>query len=111
MDINGCRRSTSRQSLSSAQSVQSAAPSSTLYATQKRQIHEINLHDLRHLEYQLSPHEEPKILIRRHAVLVSLNPLRAVVLADKMLLIVPDGAETLLSMLYNYIKGEGHMCV
>ena len=62
-------------------------------------------HDLRHLESQFSPHEEPTVLVRRHAVLISFNPLRAVVMADKLMLIVPNGADALLYLLHEHMHG------
>jgi hypothetical protein len=70
-----------------------------------RSIREIQFHDLRHLENQFHTHEEPTVIVRRHAVLVSLNPLRAIVTADRLILIVPDGADALLYMLHDYMHG------
>jgi hypothetical protein len=75
-------------------------------ASSYRNIREIHLHDLRHLEHQFNPHEEPTILIRRHAILISLNPLRAVITADKLMLIVPNGADSLLYMLHEHMHGK-----
>ena len=63
-------------------------------------------HDLRYLENQFHTHEEPTVLVRKHTVLISLNPLRAIVTADRMILIVPDGADSLLYMLHDYMHGE-----
>jgi DNA gyrase/topoisomerase IV subunit A len=62
-------------------------------------ISHIRLRDLRRLEYSLNPLEEPTLLVRRHSVLLSLDPLRAIVMADKLLFIVPDGADSLISKL------------
>jgi hypothetical protein len=66
---------------------------------------EVQYHDLRHLETQFNVHEEPTVLIRRHAVLISLNPLRAIVTAGKILLIVPKGADALLYLLHEHMHG------
>jgi len=41
-----------------------------------KNVSEIHYHDLRYLENQFHTHEEPMVLVRKHAVLVSLNPLR-----------------------------------
>jgi hypothetical protein len=71
-----------------------------------RSIREIQFHDLRHLENQFHTHEEPTVIVRRHAVLISLNPLRAIVTADRLILIVPDGADSLLYMLHDYMHGK-----
>jgi len=71
--------------------------------TSHRHIREIQYHDLRHLEHQFNPHEEPTVLLRRHAVLMSLNPLRAVITADKLVLIVPNGADSLLYLLHEHM--------
>ena len=72
----------------------------------KRSVSEIQYHDLRYLENQFHSHEEPTVLVRKHAVLISLNPLRAIVTADRMILIVPDGADSLLYMLHDYMHGK-----
>jgi hypothetical protein len=70
-----------------------------------RDVKELNYNDLRYLENQFHTHEEPLILVRKHAVLVSLNPLRAVVTADKLILVAPSGAESLLYVLHDYMRG------
>lgn len=56
--------------------------------------------------HQLDTHEEPMILVRKHAVLLSLSPLRAIITADRVILSVPDGADALLYILHNYLNGE-----
>jgi Mg2+ and Co2+ transporter CorA len=66
-------------------------------------MREVQYHDLRHLESQFNVHEEPTVLVRRHAVLVSFNPLRAIVTANKILLIVPNGADALLYLLHEHM--------
>ena len=78
----------------------------------RKNVSEIQYHDLRYLENQFHTHEEPTVLVRKHAVLISLNPLRAIVTADRMILIVPDGADSLLYLLHDYMHGmEGHCSV
>lgn len=68
-------------------------------------VTELRLRDLRRLDYQFNPGEENAILIRRHAVLVAMDPLRAVVMSDRLVLIVPPGADSLLTVLDGYMKG------
>ena len=66
-------------------------------------IREIHYFDLRYLENQFNAHEEPMILVRKHAVVMSLSPLRAIVTADRIILSVPDGADSLLYMLHEHM--------
>ena len=69
-------------------------------------VSEVNLRDLRRLDFLFNPNEEKSVLIRRHAVLIAMDPLRAVIMADRLLLIVPDGADELISWLDKHMKGE-----
>jgi hypothetical protein len=64
--------------------------------------------DIRRLEYSFNPHEEPAVLIRRHAVIFSFTPLRAIVMADRLIFIVPNGADSLLKTLENHMKDWAH---
>eukprot|EP01032_Pedospumella_encystans_P012768 gene12768-14745_t len=66
-------------------------------------IGDLRLRDLRRLDYQFNPNEERSVLIRRHSVLFAMDPLRAVVMADRLILIVPDGADSLISILDKYM--------
>ena len=43
-------------------------------------VSELRLRDLRRLDYQFNPNEEKSVLVRRHAVLFAMDPLRAVVM-------------------------------
>ena len=65
----------------------------------------IRLHDLRNLEDRFSVHDEPSVRIRRHVVLISMNPIRVVVFAHKAIIIVPEGADSLLFLLQDHIHG------
>lgn len=70
----------------------------------------IQSRDLRRLDILYTPQEEPAILIRRHAVLISLDPLRVIVMWNRVVGFVPEGADTLLKTLYINMKvwdGEG----
>mmetsp|Transcript_6675 Transcript_6675/g.6980 ORF Transcript_6675/g.6980 Transcript_6675/m.6980 type:complete len:480 (+) Transcript_6675:46-1485(+) len=60
--------------------------------------------DLRRLDTLFTPQDEPAILIRRHAVLISLDPIRVIVMYDRVVGFVPDGADTLLKTLYINMK-------
>ena len=67
-------------------------------------VSELRLRDLRRLDYQFNPNEEKSVLVRRHAVLFAMDPLRAVVMANRLILIVPDGADSLITILDQYMK-------
>lgn len=62
--------------------------------------------DLRRLEY-LFTSEEPTILIRRHAVIMSFDAVRAIVLHDRLLMIVPQGADSLIELLQKHLEEFG----
>jgi hypothetical protein len=47
-------------------------------------VGELRMRDLRRLDYQFNPNEEKSVLIRRHAVLFAMDPLRAVVMANRV---------------------------
>jgi hypothetical protein len=68
-----------------------------------RGIREIQYHDLRHLENQFNIHEQPQIMVRRHCVMFSINPVKAIVTADNLYLIAPQGAEVVLQETYDHI--------
>ena len=70
-----------------------------------RDFKELQFNDLRYLMNQFHTHEEPMVLVRKHAVLISLNPLRAIVTANRLILVAPNGAESLLFVLHDYMKG------
>eukprot|EP01034_Spumella_vulgaris_P025879 gene25879-32385_t len=67
-------------------------------------VSELRLRDLRRLDYQFNPNEEKSVLIRRHAVLFAMDPMRAVVMTNRLILIVPSGADSLISILDKYMK-------
>eukprot|EP01038_Epipyxis_sp_PR26KG_P013410 gene13410-17982_t len=49
------------------------------------------LRDIRRLNFFLNTNEEKSILIRRHAVIFAMDPIRAVVMANKLVIVVPEG--------------------
>lgn len=68
-------------------------------------VREIHQHDLRYLSSRLpNQFEQPTFLIRKHVILMSLPPLRAVITAKKITLISPRGADRLLKQLHDYMR-------
>ena len=68
---------------------------------------DLRIRDMRWLE--LNYQHDPTILVRRHATLVALDPIHAIVMSDKLLLIVPPGADTLLGILGDYMNGRWYV--
>jgi hypothetical protein len=61
--------------------------------------------DMRRLVTPFSTSNEPEIIVRRHVLLLNYDPLRAIVLRDRLLVLVPDGADSLLSRLQQRVRG------
>ena len=59
--------------------------------------------DLRSLDEDFNPHQEPSVIVRRHVVLLSLEPIRAVISSTHLVLIVPLGADMFLETLDKYL--------
>jgi hypothetical protein len=67
----------------------------------------LRLRDLRRLDFETNPSEEPSILVRRHALVVTADPIRAVVMSSRVVVIVPPGGmDSILDILSKYILGE-----
>lgn len=64
----------------------------------------LRLRDLRRLDFSINNNEEMTVQVRRHCVLFSVDPVRAVLTAKTLRLIVPPGADTLMSILPEYMK-------
>ncbi len=64
--------------------------------------------DMRKLVTPFSASNEPELIVRRHAMLLNFDPLRAIILRDRAIVLVPDGADSLLVQLENRIRGESH---
>jgi magnesium transporter len=62
--------------------------------------------DMRKLVSPFSASNEPELIIRRHAMLLNFDPLRAIILRDRLLVIVPDGADSMLVALERRVRGE-----
>jgi len=64
--------------------------------------------DMRKLVTPFSASNEPELIVRRHAMLLNFDPLRAIILRDRAMVLVPDGADSLLVQLEKRIRGEPH---
>ena len=65
----------------------------------------IRIRDLRILDYNINPSDVFSVVVRRHAVLISLDPIRAIVMANKVVLMVPSGStDAPLSLLGDAMK-------
>jgi len=60
--------------------------------------------DLRRLDFHYNAEEEPIVIVRRHAVLIAFDPLRAIIMADRMIIIVPPGADSILNTLQEQMR-------
>jgi len=66
----------------------------------------VQLRDLRRLDYSYSAHEEPFIFVRKHAVIFSMTPLRAIVMADMIIFFLPDGADEIIQVLMEQLRSK-----
>lgn len=62
----------------------------------------VRVNDLLHLVHDVR-NEEPILLIRRHAVIINFYPIRAIVLADKLIMVIPKFVEDELTQLLQEI--------
>lgn len=61
--------------------------------------------DMRRLVTPFSSSNEPQLIVRRHAMLLNFDPLRAIVSKDRLLVLVPDGADSILIALEGRVRG------
>jgi magnesium transporter len=61
--------------------------------------------DMRRLVTPFSASNEPELIVRRHVMLLNFDPLRAVILRDRLLVLVPNGADSLLVDLEKRVRG------
>jgi magnesium transporter len=61
--------------------------------------------DMRRLVTPFSTTNEPELIVRRHVMLLNYDPLRAIILRDRLLVLVPDGADSLLATLEQRVRG------
>jgi magnesium transporter len=60
---------------------------------------------MRRLVTPFSASNEPELMVRRHVMLLNFDPLRAIVLRDRLLILVPDGADSILISLEKRVRG------
>ena len=60
--------------------------------------------DMRKLVTPLSSSNEPDLIVRRHVMLLNYDPLRTIILRDRLLVLVPDGADSILSDLERRVR-------
>lgn len=61
--------------------------------------------DMRRLTTPFSASNEPDIIVRRHVILLNFDPLRAIIVRDRLLVLVPEGADSLLIQLEQRVRG------
>lgn len=61
--------------------------------------------DMRRLVTPFSSSNAPELMVRRHVMLLNVDPLRAIVLRDRLLVIVPTGADSILMSLQQRLRG------
>lgn len=96
---------------------------SGVVSTEDHGITPLNQRDLRRLDPDYTLNQQTSLIIRRHAIIFAIDPIRAVILSDRILIALPKGAspmtdeqdniwkvvrdqiagtvETLLAMLFN----------
>jgi magnesium transporter len=60
--------------------------------------------DMRRLATPFSLSNEPELIVRRHVMLLNFDPLRAIILRDRLLVLVPDGADSLLETIEKRVR-------
>ncbi|VEU35378.1 unnamed protein product [Pseudo-nitzschia multistriata] len=67
-----------------------------------------NLHprDMRRLVTPFSASNEPELIVRRHVMVFNCDPLRAIITRDRLLVLVPMGADSVLKKLEERIVGN-----
>ena len=64
----------------------------------------LNVRDIRRLMAGLSTGSDMSIAVRRHVVLFNFDPLRCIILWDRLIVLVPDGADSILNTLEHNLK-------
>jgi magnesium transporter len=65
----------------------------------------IHPRDMRRLFTPFSASNEPSLIVRRHVMLLNFDPLRAIILRDRLIVLVPDGADSMLVYLEERAQG------
>jgi magnesium transporter len=70
-------------------------------------VSKLRLRDLRRLDFNFNPNDEKSFLIRRNVVLFALDPIRAVIMSNKLILFLPDGgADAIIQLLGNNLRAD-----
>jgi magnesium transporter len=80
-------------------------PASTTNTYRERLGGYLHPRDMRRLVTPFSSSNEPQLIVRRHVMLLNFDPLRAIVLRDRLLVLVPDGADSILIALEQRVRG------
>jgi magnesium transporter len=67
-------------------------------------VSSIQQRDVRRLDFQCNLQDEAIVIVRKHVVLIAFDPLRVVIMADRIILIIPDGADSLLNLIQESMK-------
>lgn len=65
---------------------------------------ELRIRDLRRLDFSANANEDITVQVRRHVVLFSADPVRAVITATKLWIVIPPGADTLMKYVDEYLQ-------
>mmetsp|Transcript_3711 Transcript_3711/g.5061 ORF Transcript_3711/g.5061 Transcript_3711/m.5061 type:complete len:460 (-) Transcript_3711:264-1643(-) len=63
--------------------------------------------DMRRLMTPFGESNEPAIIVRRHVILLNIDPLKAIVLRDRLLVFVPEGSDSILLSLEKRLRLQG----
>jgi hypothetical protein len=64
----------------------------------------LKFRDLRSLDYESHLNLDPSILIRRHVIVMILDPIRALIMKDRLIFIVPPGADMMLLSIDQHMR-------
>jgi hypothetical protein len=63
--------------------------------------------DLRRMDFVSHPNEEPSIRVRKHVVLFSVDPIRAIIMSSRIIILVPPGGmDQILKIVETYMEGK-----
>ena len=85
-----------------------AIPRNALVEPKKKEkfIGTLRHRDVRLLESNFAHSKDPAIVVRRHALIIVLPPIRMLILHDRAFLLVPDGADSMLSTFMQKMRYE-----
>jgi len=81
-------------------------PSSKAFIERERFKGALQKRDIRLLDSNFSHSKDPVIIVRRHAVIVNIEPIKALILHNRCLLFIPDGADSLLHRFMELINEQ-----